>query len=268
MDKRYSPCLQMIRMIPFSKFVSCSSVLESWEETCDVREYVMCALFVLAFLFVEETHYKRVLPSSPTPSSPSSQSAEGKEMNTASHVENHSVVLPERKTFIQTLKLFHGIDRDAEFFMTMIRPFTYFTVPAVFWVISTYGIYIGLGALAFNYTFPIKIQQPPYNWRVENTGLISVANATGYILAIPFTFTSDRLAAYLTRRNNGIREAEMRLPVLLPAMIIAPAGLILYGLTAEYNLHFMGYMVGVAMVNWGAYFYFSFTLAYAFWDGR
>jgi hypothetical protein len=90
-----------------------------------------------------------------------------------------------------------------------------------------------------------------------------VANAAGYILAIPFTFTSDRLAAYLTRRNNGIREAEMRLPVLLPAMIIAPAGLVLYGLSAQYDLHFMGYMAGVAMVNWGGYFYFSFTLAYA-----
>jgi hypothetical protein len=97
------------------------------------------ALFILAFFFVEETHYKRVLPSSPTPSSPSSQSAEGKEMNTVNQLEHPSVVLPERKTFVQTLKLFHGIDRDAEFFMTMIRPFTYFTVPAVFWVISTYG---------------------------------------------------------------------------------------------------------------------------------
>lgn len=26
------------------------------------------------------------------------------------------------------------------------------------------GIYIGLGALAFNYTFPLKITAPPYNW--------------------------------------------------------------------------------------------------------
>jgi hypothetical protein len=26
------------------------------------------------------------------------------------------------------------------------------------------GLYIGLGALAFNYTFPLKITAPPYNW--------------------------------------------------------------------------------------------------------
>jgi hypothetical protein len=60
-----------------------------------------------------------------------------------------------------------------------------------------------------------------------------------------------------------IREAEMRLGVLLPAMFIAPAGLILYGFTAQRDLHWIGYMAGVAMCNWGAYFYFTFTLAYA-----
>jgi hypothetical protein len=98
------------------------------------------ALFVLAFFFVEETAYKRVKPSSPSPGSPSSQSAEGKEINAITHLEHSSVTLPERKSFIQTLKVYHGIDHDAQFFVTMIRPFTYFTVPAVFWVISTYGI--------------------------------------------------------------------------------------------------------------------------------
>ncbi|CAG8960576.1 hypothetical protein HYFRA_00013399 [Hymenoscyphus fraxineus] len=219
------------------------------------------ALFVLAFFFVEETSYVRITPS--VPRSPTSSELEEKAEGSDAQLEEAVPSLPARKPFLQTLKLFNGIDHEAEFFMTMIRPFTYFTVPAVFWVISTYGIYIGLGGLAFNYTFPLKIVAPPYNWKQENSGLIAVANAIGYFLAIPFTFTSDRLAAHLTVKNNHIREAEMRLPVLLPAMIIAPAGLVAYGMTAQNNLHWMGYMAGVAMVNWGGYFYFSFTLAYA-----
>ena len=94
-----------------------------------------------------------------------------------------------------------------------------------------------------------------------SSGLIAVANMIGYALAIPLTSTSDRLAAYLTRRNNGIREAEMRLGVMLPAMLIGPAGLVVYGLAAERNLHWVLYFVGVAMVDWSAYFYFTFTLA-------
>ena len=53
----------------------------------------------------------------------------------------------------------------------------------------------------------------------------------------------------------------MRLGVMLPAMLIGPAGLVAYGLAAERNLHWFVYFVGVGMVDWAAYFYFTFTLA-------
>ena len=55
----------------------------------------------------------------------------------------------------------------------------------------------------------------------------------------------------------------MRLGALLPPMIIAPAGLILYGLAAEHNLHWTAYFFGVGMFQFSGYFYFTFTLAYA-----
>jgi len=97
----------------------------------------------------------------------------------------------------------------------------------------------------------------------ENSGLIAIANVIGFGLAVPLAFTSDRLAARLTSRNGGIREAEMRLPVLFPGMLIAPAGLLVYGFTAQRNLHWVGYFAGVVMCQWGSFFYFSFTLAYA-----
>jgi hypothetical protein len=125
------------------------------------------------------------------------------------------------------------------------------------------GIYIGLGALAFNYTFPLKITAPPYNWSQTNSGLITIATFLGYFLAMPFLTSSDRLAAYFTRRNNGIREAEMRLGVMLPAMLIAPAGIILYGFAAQNDLHWVAYFFGVGLDQWGSFFYFTFTLAYA-----
>lgn len=50
---------------------------------------------------------------------------------------------------------------------------------------------------------------------------------------------------------------------MLPAMILAPVGLILYGLTCEHNLHWIGYFIGAALTQWSAYFFFSFALAYA-----
>lgn len=125
------------------------------------------------------------------------------------------------------------------------------------------GIYIGLGALTFNYIMPLKVTAPPYNWSQTNSGLISVATIIGYGAAIPFTTSSDRLAARLTKKNNMIREAEMRLGVCLPAMLLAPAGLIVFGFTAERNLHWVGYFAGVIMTQFASYFYFTFVLAYA-----
>ncbi|TKX18395.1 MFS transporter-like protein 172 [Elsinoe australis] len=212
-------------------------------------------LLIAAILVCEETTYKRKIISSP---SNSAVALEKQPHDTA--VET---LVPTRYTYMQTLKPWSGVDHEAEFFMTMLRSFSYFFVPAVFWVIASFGIYIGLGALTFNYTFPLKIVQPPYNWNPINSGLIALGNIIGYALAIPFTSSSDRLASRLTRKRGGIREAEDRLGVMLPAMVIGPAGLILYGYSAQNNLHWVAYFFGVAMVDWASYFYFTFALAYA-----
>ena len=234
----------------------------SWRLFFYVEFAFAMALLIMAFLFVEETMYKRAIPANLTPQADHDQPEKAA---IPAHVESpeRSIDLAPRRSFVASLKPWSGINRDAEFFSTMLRSFTYYLVPSVLWVVTTYGIYIGLGALTFNYTFPIKIVAPPYNWSPTNSGLIAVGSAVGYFLAIPFTTTSDRLAAYLTKKNNGIREAEMRLGVLLLPCFVAPAGLIVYGLTAQRNLHWFGYFAGVAMCNWGSYFYFTFTLAYA-----
>ncbi|KAG9948225.1 putative MFS transporter, partial [Aureobasidium melanogenum] len=228
----------------------------SWRLYFYVEFAFACALLILAFIFVEESSYKRVVAPTTTP--------EGieKEKGHIEHVEVLTVA-PPRKSWLQTLKPWSGIDHEAEFFMTMLRSFSYFLVPSVMWVVTSFGIYIGLGALTFNYTFPIKIVAPPYNWSPSNSGLIALGNIIGYGLALPFASSSDRIAAWLTKRNNSIREAEMRLWVLLPVCLIAPAGLILYGFTAANNLHWIGYFAGVSMTDFTSYFYFSFVLAYA-----
>ena len=56
----------------------------------------------------------------------------------------------------------------------------------------------------------------------------------------------------------------MRLGVMLPAMVIGPAGLVLYGLAGQHTLHWITYFVGVAMVDWSSYWYFTFALAVSF----
>ncbi|KAK6839118.1 hypothetical protein PG987_004984 [Apiospora arundinis] len=261
----YTFCLSIGTVAPL---VSAHLLIEPWGWR--LFFYVILAfalaLFVLAFLFVEESSYDR---DAHMPLTAPVEDASPSDSDKATTRVNDQVPAPTtqaaplRKPFIKTLSLKGRYDPEARFFGTMAMSFTYFLVPQVFWVITSFGIYIGLGAFAYNYTFPIKIMAPPYNWPEESSGYIAFGALFGFLLAVPLSFSSDRLAAHLTRRNNGIREAEMRLGVMLPAMVIAPAGLILYGLTAEHNLHWMGYLMGNGMMSWGAYFYFSFALAYA-----
>ncbi|KAI1489596.1 major facilitator superfamily domain-containing protein [Biscogniauxia mediterranea] len=233
------------------------------------------ALLLLAFFFVEETSYDRegataittdaAAAAFPSEGEKEEKVASQEEAENGVVVSRSSVMMtpPARKSFAQTLSLCGRVDPDVPFFTMMVRSFTYFLVPQSLWVIATFGINIGLLALAYSYTFPILIVSAPYNWPVTSSGLFAIAAVIGYALAVPFTSSSDRLAAYFTRRNNGIREAEMRLGVMLPAMLIGPAGIVLYGLTAERGLHWVCFFVGGAMSYWAAYFYFSFTLAYA-----
>ncbi|TGJ78910.1 hypothetical protein E0Z10_g9855 [Xylaria hypoxylon] len=222
------------------------------------------ALFILAFFFIEETSYKRRkhIDATVNGDQDSANATSSQDKSEAVTIEQ-APVIPPRKSFLSTLQPWGRIDPDVPFITLLWRSMTYFLVPQVLWVVTSFGIIIGLGGLAFNFVFPIKITAPPYNWPTSLSGIHSVGSAIGFLLAVPFTPTSDMLAAYLTRRNNGIREAEMRLGVMLPAMIVGPIGLVVYGLTAQLNLHWIGYFLGAGMASWCGYFYYSFTLAYA-----
>ncbi|KAL8393966.1 hypothetical protein RB595_003655 [Gaeumannomyces hyphopodioides] len=239
----------------------------SWRLFFYVEFAFAVALLILAFFVVEETCYHRGEAAGASHNVSAAHSDGEKPPVAADTEENVGVSaeenVPPRKTFLQTLKFWGVWEHDSDFFIMIARSFTYFLVPHVFWVVTTYGIYIGLGALTFNYIFPLKVVQPPYNWSQTNSGLLAVATVTGFVLAFFFTSSSDRLAARLTKRNGGIREAEMRLGVMLPAMVIAPTGLVLFGLAAERNLHWVVYFLGSGITQFASYFYFTFTLAYA-----
>lgn len=134
----------------------------SWRLFFYVEAAFAGALLLASFFFVEESKYNRVLPAATSPMS----DLDGKNSYPQ---ELELTQVPTRKSYAETLKPWDGVDKQAPFFKTMLMPFTYFFVPAVFWVITSFGLYIGLGALAFNYTFPGLITAPPYNWSAVST---------------------------------------------------------------------------------------------------
>ncbi|KAK4652487.1 hypothetical protein QC762_502750 [Podospora pseudocomata] len=233
------------------------------------------ALLLLCFLFVEESLYFRA-PVAPSGGSSSGSNlevvtsaattAEGNEKERQPETAELSgnSVLPRRKSWKQQLSIFPDkFDYTCDFWAMPFRAFTHLLVPSTFWVIATYGIYIGLCGFSFNFVFPLKIVQPPYNWPETNSGLSAIATFIGFGLALPLLPASDILAARLTRRNGGIREAEMRLGVLIPAAFVAPAGQVLFGMAAARDLHWICYFIAIGITQWAGYFYFTLTLAYA-----
>jgi hypothetical protein len=107
----------------------------SWRLFFYVETAFATALFILAFIFVEETTYHRNPPT--TVRAEMVLSVDFGRAIVES--QENSTYIPARKSFLVTLKPWGKIDHDAEFITTMIRPFSYFVVPAVFWVITTYG---------------------------------------------------------------------------------------------------------------------------------
>jgi hypothetical protein len=111
----------------------------SWRLFFYVEAAFAAALLIMAFLFMEESAYHRPNPNPPHSSSNSLAADNDAEKGDVVQVENSSRTMPPRKTFLATLKPWSSIDPDAKFFLTMLRSFSYFFIPAVFWVIASYG---------------------------------------------------------------------------------------------------------------------------------
>lgn len=109
----------------------------SWRLFFYVEFAFACGLFILAFFVVEETTYHRKLAADLSDGPDAEEKSPSSPVATT--VESRTG-LPPRKTFVQTLKFWGVYEKDADFFLMMARSFTYFLVPHVFWVVSTYGM--------------------------------------------------------------------------------------------------------------------------------
>jgi hypothetical protein len=73
---------------------------------------------------------------------------------------------------------------------------------------------------------------------------------------------SDWVADYFTKRNNGIREPEMRLPAVTIGLVCSPLGLILYGLGIEKQLHWIVPTLGLGFLSFAIAQATNVTLVY------
>ncbi len=117
-----------------------------------------------------------------------------------------------------------------------------FTFPAITFTAITYGSLLAWFAILISVQ-ATYLFDPPYNCSAEGVGLMNIAPFVASIPGIVFGgYLSDRSILWLARRNNGIYEPEMRLWVALPAAIIVPAGILIFGLGLD-NVRFCHFRV-------------------------
>jgi MFS family permease len=153
-------CFSPIASIPAAYMLSTPP---SWRLFFYVVFAFACALFIIAFLFVEETLYDRKAHLNFNSSTEETNVPAGEEKASSAHIQ-HTAGIPDRKSFLETLRPWGKVDHSCPFFTIIWHSFTYFLIPQVMWVVTTFGINIGLGGLVFNYVFPMKVTAPPYNW--------------------------------------------------------------------------------------------------------
>ncbi|TQV91519.1 Major facilitator superfamily transporter [Cordyceps javanica] len=128
------------------------------------------------------------------------------------------------------------------------------TFPAITYTAIAYGVmlawFAALISVQATYMF-----DAPYNFSSIGIGMMNIAP---FVASIPGVwiggYLNDKLIIRLARRNQGIYEPEMRLWMILPLAIVAPAGILMFGLGLDNVgrpslLHCGPYIIGNALVG-------------------
>ena len=128
-------------------------------------------------------------------------------------------------------------DRQAlrHVFRHVVTPFQIFFFPIIGWSALTFG-FASDTLLLVNLLQSQAFAAPPYNFPSQSVGFTNFALLIGNMAAMAIAGPwSDWVAMRATRRNNGVREPEMRLLALLPFVGMYVLGITLSGVGWQYG---------------------------------
>ena len=153
----------------------------------------------------------------------------------------------QRPSFMKIVStpLFKQFTRES-IWRVAFRPIILICLPSVLWASLVLSVVVGfLVAISSNLATAFSLT---YNFSTWQTGLCMISGVIGSIIAIFFGgYLSDACADYLTRRNGGIREPEMRLPLMAISLITGPLSLVLYGVGIGSQLHWIVPVIGLGL---------------------
>ncbi|KAH7166076.1 major facilitator superfamily domain-containing protein [Dactylonectria macrodidyma] len=176
-------------------------------------------------------------------------------------VESAPQGVPKRG-FVRSLALWEKPDPNVSLRNAFLRPFVLVTYPTVLWACLVYGVSLGwnviLGATV------AQLFAPQYGFDSQAQGLVFLSPFVGSLVGSWLCGSlSDSIANYFTKKNEGVREPEMRLPVCIIATFLTFFGALMSGLTYHYNTHWAGPVVGYGVLSAGAQMGVSLSMSYA-----
>jgi MFS family permease len=236
-----------------------------WRRTMHFGAIVCAAAFVLIFLFMEETMYVRDNAyegeSVAGPSNEVSVKEDDNEKGTRSSATPSPIPTahtPLKRNINEGLhrytlfKSIPGRPSNIDMLRMAYRPVVMiFRFPTVAWSGFLYGINLAWYNVLNGTASPV-LSGAPYNWSAALVGCVYTGPIIGAAIASLWSGNvADWIALRLARKNNGVREPEHRLWVLLISGIMSATGLITWGVGAYHDAHWVGLVFGLGMLTFG-----------------
>ncbi|KAL4906335.1 hypothetical protein BDW74DRAFT_167421 [Aspergillus multicolor] len=157
----------------------------------------------------------------------------------------------KKKPYLAKLKPIEstGFRQQNRVLPMMLEPFQLLRFPIVVYAGLLYGSNI-IWLTFLNATESMVLSQPPYNMSTSMVGLTFIAPLIGTTLAACYTgLLGDRLIITLSRCHAGLFQAEYRLWLFLPSLILIPFGCILFGVGAAHQVHWMGIVFAMGVIS-------------------
>ncbi|CAG7915919.1 unnamed protein product [Penicillium olsonii] len=225
----------------------------------------------LIFIFyfgLEETFFDRNNPlhgqtASPRQPEPSADLSLDEKEKTAANVQAAPANQPDEesgqkkgKTYFQRIALITPSPTLVgtgfkQYCRRLFHTLRIFTFPAV--------LYSGLqwGAQDAWLTFYLTVEEDnwyeaPWNYSDAAVGIMNVPTLIGAVIGCIYGgWFSDFFVVWMSRRNNGIFEAEQRLWLLVPVAFIGPAGLMLFGIGSDKGWDWPLPYLGLGFIGFG-----------------
>lgn len=170
--------------------------------------------------------------------------------------------LVREKPWLQELKFWSKPDPSVSLRKTFLRPFILLAYPTVMWSSVIYGFSLGWNVILASVVAQLFSGQYGFDSQAQGLVFLSpfIGSLIGTWLCGPL---SDKIATYYTKRNDGIREPEMRLPTCIIAAFLVFFGALITSLTYTHKTHYMGPVIGYGIVTAGAQMGAALSMSYS-----